>query len=151
MLKLKYSSEVKPIIFDRSLNLFCPFQELILPSTSSTFNDDDNRNSSNINLIKSNKPIRILKRPTSQSQLPVTNDTTNSTTTIATNNNNDNSPFFNDNSSSTTVPVVSIIPRHQTKDSINSSPITISTSQSTKPAIKTYEQRELEYRLARLR
>jgi hypothetical protein len=49
------------------------------------------------------------------------------------------------------VPVVSIIPRNQTKDSINSSQITNSSSQSTKPTIKTYEQRELEYRLARLR
>jgi hypothetical protein len=57
------------------------------------------------------------------------------------------------------VPVVSIIPRNQTKDATNVSPLittpvfssTSSTSQSTKPAIKTYEQRELEYRLARLR
>jgi len=53
------------------------------------------------------------------------------------------------------VPSISIIPRNQIKDSINSSqtinsPIS-SSSQSIKPAIKTYEQRELEYRLARLR
>jgi hypothetical protein len=46
------------------------------------------------------------------------------------------------------VPSISIIPRNQNKDSINSSQISL---QSTKPTIKTYEQRELEYRLARLR
>jgi hypothetical protein len=123
--------------------------------------------------MKSNKPIRILKRPTSQSQLQTNNDVTNSsiatiaattTTTAALNNNNNtnnsNSPFSNNVSSSTTVPVISIIPRNQTKDVTNISqsinpPIFPSTSssssQSTKPAIKTYEQRELEYRLARLR
>ncbi len=99
-------------------------------------------------MIKSNKPIRILKRPTSQSHLPVTNDII---PTTINNINNNNSPFSNTISSSTTVPVVSIIPRNQTKDSINSSQITNSSSQSTKPTIKTYEQRELEYRLARLR
>jgi len=96
--------------------------------SSFTVNDD----SSNIHLIQSNKPIRILKRPTNQSQLPVTNDT------ISTNNNN--STFSNTISSSTTVPIVSIIPQ------INSS-----SSQAIKPVIKTYEQREQEYRLARLR
>jgi hypothetical protein len=124
--------------------------------------------------MKSNKPIRILKRPTSQSQLQTNNDVTNSsiatlaattttTTAAALNNNNNtnnsNSPFSNNVSSSTTVPVISIIPRNQTKDVTNSSqsinppifPSTSSSSQSTKPAIKTYEQRELEYRLARLR
>jgi len=114
-------------------------------SISSTVNDDDNQNS--LNLIKSNKPIRILKRPTSQSQLPVINDINNISQT---------SPFSNEISSSTTVPSISIIPRNQIKDSTNSSQTinslnTSSTSQSTKPAIKTYEQRELEYRLARLR
>jgi hypothetical protein len=65
----------------------------------------------------------------------------------------------NNISSPTTMPVVSIIPRNQTKDSTNSlesisTPVfssTSSSSQSIKPAIKTYEQRELEYRLARLR
>ncbi|CAF1137141.1 unnamed protein product [Adineta steineri] len=118
-------------------------QESILSSTTSTTDDSDNRNFSNTNLIKTNKPIRILKRPTSQSQLPViNNEISNSNTILATNNNN--SPFSNNISSSTTVPVISIIPRNQTKDVINS-------SQSTKSAIKTYEQRELEYRLARLR
>jgi hypothetical protein len=101
------------------------FKESSLP----TVNDNDNRN-----LIKSNKPIRILKRPTSQSQLPVSNDINNSSQ-IST---NTNSPFPNEISSSTTVPLISIIPRNQTKDSIN-------------PTIKTYEQREQEYRLARLR
>jgi len=116
--------------------------------------------------MNTNKPIRILKRPTSQSQLPTNSDVTNtSTATTATtlNNNNNvnssNSSSSNNISSSTTVPVVSIIPRNQTKDSTNSSqtittPVfssTPSSSQSTKPAIKTYEQRELEYRLARLR
>ena len=35
--------------------------------------------------------------------------------------------------------------------SINTPSLTSSTSQTTKPPIKTYEQRELEYRLARLR
>ncbi len=119
--------------------------------------------------MKSNKPIRILKRPTGQSQLPTNNDvpkssttaTTVTTTTLITalnnNNNNSNSPSSNNTSSSTTVPVVSIIPRIQTKDSTNPSQSIIissstsSPSQVTKPAIKTYEQRELEYRLARLR
>jgi hypothetical protein len=107
--------------------------------------------------MKSNKPIRILKRPTSQSQLPVNNDINNfnqTTTTIITSN-NINSPFSNEISSSTTVPSISIIPRNHIKDSINSSEIPnssiSSSSQATKPTIKSYEQRELEYRLARLR
>jgi len=143
-------------------------QESVISSVSSTVNDDDSRNSSGINLMASNKPIRILKRPTSQSQLPTNNDVTKSsitatttTTTTAINNNNNtnknNLPSVDTISSSTTVPVVSIIPRIQTKDSTNSSQSittpssTSSPSQSTKPAIKTYEQRELEYRLARLR
>ncbi|CAF0863378.1 unnamed protein product [Rotaria sp. Silwood1] len=129
-------------------------------SISSTINNDDNRNSSNNNLMNSNKPIRILKRPTSQIQLPVTNDIINSNTTSTTivsnnTNNNNNSPFSNNISSSTTVPTITIIPRNQNKDSINSSQTINSSnslsSQSTKPPIKTYEQRELEYRLARLR
>jgi hypothetical protein len=137
-------------------------QEPVISSVLSTVNDDDSRNSSSINLMKSNKPIRILKRPTSQSQLPTNNDVTKSsitTTTITTttalnnniNTNNSNSPSSNNISSSTTVPIVSIIPRIQTKDSTNSSQSIItsssstsSPSQSTKPAIKTYEQRELE-------
>jgi hypothetical protein len=105
--------------------------------------------------MKSNKPIRILKRPTSQSQLPVSNDVNNSNQTTTITSNNTNSPFSNEISSSTTVPNISIIPRNHIKDSINSSQITnspiFSTSQSSKPTIKTYEQRELEYRLARLR
>ncbi|CAF2511269.1 unnamed protein product [Rotaria sp. Silwood2] len=129
-------------------------------STLSTENNDDNRNSSYNNLMNSNKPIRILKRPTSQIQLPVTNDIINSntiSTTIVSNNtnNNNNLPFSNNISSSTPVPIISIIPRNQNKDSINSSQTINSSnslsSQSTKPPIKTYEQRELEYRLARLR
>ncbi|CAF0946582.1 unnamed protein product [Rotaria sordida] len=134
-------------------------------SISSIVNNDDNRNSSNNNLMNSNKPIRILKRPTSQIQLPITNDIINSNTTsttttiqsnnISTNNNNNNLPFSNNISSSTTVPIISIIPRNPIKDSINSSQTINSSnslsSQSTKPPIKTYEQRELEYRLARLR
>jgi hypothetical protein len=125
-----------------------------MPSTVND-DDDDNRNSSNINLIIPNKPIRILKRPTSQSQLPVSNDIINSNQTTIITSNNTNSPFSNEISSLTTMPSISIIPRNQTKDSINSlqttnSPIS-SSSQSIKPTIKTYEQRELEYRLARLR
>jgi hypothetical protein len=103
--------------------------------------------------MKLNKPIRILKRPTSQSQLPVSNDINNFNQTTTTN--NINSPFSDEISSSTTVPSISIIPRNHIKDSINSSEIPnssiSSSSQSTKPAIKSYEQRELEYRLARLR
>lgn len=119
--------------------------------------------------MNANKPIRILKRPTSQSQLTTnTNATSNSiaTNTTATslsnndnNTNSSNSPFSTNSSSSTTVPGISIIPRNSNKDSTNSSqsittPVFSSTSSSTqpaKPAIKTYEQRELEYRLARLR
>jgi hypothetical protein len=107
--------------------------------------------------MQSNKPIRILKRPTSQSQLPITNDVPNSNPTTATIvSNNNNSLLSNNISSSTTVPAVSIIPRNQSKDSLNSSqlinfPTFSSSSQSTKPPIKTYEQREQEYRLARLR
>jgi len=112
-------------------------------SISSTVNDDDNQNSSNSNLMKSNKPIRILKRPTSQSQLPVSNDINNSSQTL-------NSPFSNEITSSTTVPSISIIPRNNIKDSINSSQIPNS-SNSSKPTVKSYEQRELEYKLARLR
>jgi hypothetical protein len=149
-------------------------QEPVISAVPSTINDDDSRTSSSINLLNSNKPIRILKRPTSQSQLPTNNDVANSSITITTttapatttaaltnnnNINNSNSPSSNNIASSTTVPVVSIIPRNPTKDSTNSSqsintPVfssTPSSSQSTKPAIKTYEQRELEYRLARLR
>ncbi|CAF3544289.1 unnamed protein product [Rotaria sordida] len=145
-------------------------QEPTISTVSSIVNDDDSRTSSNINFMNSNKPIRILKRPTSQCQLPTNNDVTNSliaaTTTASTaalnnnnNTNNSNSSFSTNISSSTTVPVVSIIPRTHTKDSTNSSqsittPVFSSSSlssQSTKPAIKTYEQRELEYRLARLR
>lgn len=131
---------------------------LFKESISSIVNDDDNRNSSTPNFLNSNKPIRILKRPTSHSQLPVTNDINNSNTTAIiskNNNNNNNLPLSNNVSSSTPVPPISIIPRNQTKDSINTLQTTnssnTSASQSTKPSIKTYEQRELEYRLARLR
>ncbi|CAF2544863.1 unnamed protein product [Rotaria sp. Silwood2] len=145
------------------------YQEPTMSTISSIVNDDDSRTSSSINFMNSNKPIRILKRPTSQCQLPTNNDVTNSliptTTTSAAalnnnnNTNNSNSPFPTNTSSSITVPVVSIIPRNHTKDATNTSqsittPVFSSpslSSQSTKPAIKTYEQRELEYRLARLR
>ncbi|CAF3070377.1 unnamed protein product [Rotaria socialis] len=148
-------------------------QESILPAIASTVNDDDSRTSSNISFMNLNKPIRILKRPISQSQLSTTNvNVTNSsiatstntiTTTAALHNdnnaNNSNSPFPINTSSTTTVPVVSIIPRNFTKDSANVSqsisvPVFSSnslSSQPARPAIKTYEQRELEYRLARLR
>ncbi|CAF1931009.1 unnamed protein product [Rotaria magnacalcarata] len=132
-------------------------QESIPTSLSSTVNNDENENSSNNNLMKLNKPIRILKRPTSQSQFPVTNDINNSNTTTIVSNNatNNDSPFYNNTSSSTTVPTISIIPRNQTKDSLNTSQTinltSSSSSQSNKPPIKTYEQREQEYRLARLR
>ena len=126
---------------------------------SSIVNYDDNLNSLNIDLMKSNKPIRILKRPPSQNQLFVPSDNINfntTTTTLTINNTvNNNSSFSNHISSSTTVPVISIIPRNSTKNSTNSIQIinspNSSSSQSTKPTIKTYEQRELEYRLARLR
>ncbi|CAF4356053.1 unnamed protein product, partial [Adineta steineri] len=37
--------------------------EPVISAAQSTINDDDSRNSSSINLMKSNKPIRILKRP----------------------------------------------------------------------------------------
>ena len=134
-------------------------------------NEDDSQSSSSINLMKTNKPIRILKRPTSHSQLPTpTTEVTNSPATIAaaaaaatsTNNahsNNSNSPLSNNVTSSATVPVISIIPRNQAKDSVDALPPSympsfssiVPSSQSTKPAIKTYEQREQEYRLARLR
>lgn len=107
--------------------------------------------------MNSNKPIRILKRPTSQSQFPVVNDlnSSNKTTLLSNNINNTDSPFSSDISSSTTVPSITIIPRNLARDSINSSQTSNSSSsssiQSTKPPIKTYEQREQEYRLARLR
>jgi hypothetical protein len=130
----------------------------------SVVNDDDSQSSSCMNMMKSNKPIRILKRPTSQSQLPKNNDVISSSTITAnttmnnTNVNTMNSASPNNVSSSTSVPVISIIPRDQAKDSTNSQlsnmptfAIHTSTTQSTKPPIKTYEQRELEYRLARLR
>jgi hypothetical protein len=130
------------------------FVVVVKEPISSTVTDDDNQNSLNINLMKSNKPIRILKRPTSQSQLPVSNDLNNSNQPTTTTNDT-NSPFFDDALSSTTVPNISIIPRNHIKDTVNSSQIrntpTSSNLQSTKPTIKTYEQRELEYRLARLR
>ncbi|CAF1681987.1 unnamed protein product, partial [Adineta ricciae] len=150
-------------------------QEFVPSPAQPAATDDDSQNNINFNLMNSNKPIRILKRPTSQSQLSSTNNdasnssiasktaissNTNSATTTLSNNenntNNSNSSSFYNSSSSTTVPVISIIPRNQTKDSANSaesitSPVfssTSSTTQSTKPVIKTYEQRELEYRLA---
>lgn len=135
----------------------------MISPVSTAGNDDDNRNLAGINLMKSNKPIRILKRPTSQSQLPTNTDVTKSLITTATSTafndtttmTNSNSPSTN-TSSSTTVPIVSIIPRIQSKDSTNSSQSintssTTLSSQSSKPAIKTYEQREHEYKLARLR
>lgn len=126
-----------------------------MPSISST-NDDDNRNSSNLNLMNSNKPIRILKRPTSQTQLPTINPISKALPTTSTANTNEidgTNPSASTNASSTTVPNVSIVQRIQTRDSTISStlPSNSSTSQTAKPAIKTYEQRELEYRLARLR
>ncbi|UJR08356.1 hypothetical protein I4U23_012627 [Adineta vaga] len=124
-------------------------QESIIPSTLSNVND--NRNFSNLNVNQSNKPIRILKRPTNQSQTSAYNDFTNSSTTTSTNNDDNddlNSPFYdNNNSITTTAPVVSIIPRKQSKESVSNT----SSVQTTKSSIKTYEQRELEYRLARLR
>ncbi|UJR37856.1 hypothetical protein I4U23_030546 [Adineta vaga] len=152
-------------------------QESVTSAAPPAITDDDSRNTTSFNLMNSNKPIRILKRPTSQSHLSTNSDVPNSSiapqtvipnnTTSATitssnntNNTNDsNSSSSYNSSSSTTVPVISIIPRNQTKDSINSSesiatPVFTSISssaQSTKPPIKTYEQRELEYRLARLR
>jgi hypothetical protein len=151
---------------DLLTNIFDLFQEPVISPVLTTGNDDDNRNPAGINLMKSNKPIRILKRPTSQSQLPTNNDVTKSlittsVTSTAFNNTptmiNSNAPSSTNTSSSTTVPIVSIIPRIQTKDptnssqSINTPSSTASSSQSSKPAIKTYEQREHEYRLARLR
>lgn len=144
------------VIFNFSITRICYcFFVFVKESISSTVTDDDNQNSLNINLMKSNKPIRILKRPTSQSQLPVSNDLNNSNQPTTTTTNDTNSPFFDDVSSSTTVPNISIIPRNHIKDTVNSSQIrntpTSSNLQSTKPTIKTYEQRELEYRLARLR
>lgn len=131
-------------------------------------NDDDSQPSSSINLMMSNKPIRILKRPSSQSQLLSNNTVINSsaaaasTSTPSVNNGNPtstDSTLSNDSSSSTTVPPITIIPRNYSKDSSNaliSTTIpsfvnTPATSQSSKPPIKTYEQREQEYRLARLR
>jgi hypothetical protein len=87
--------------------------DLFKESNSSIVNDNENRN-----LINLNKPIRILKRPTSQSQLPVSNDINNSSQIPS---NTINSPFSNE------------------------------ISLSINPTIKTYEQREQEYRLARLR
>ena len=156
------------------MNFLYLFQEPVVVSTSFTVNDDDSQASSSIDLMKSNKPIRILKRPTIPSSSQINNDITNSLSTTTTTNtntastakfyhtnntNNSNLPFSNNISSSTTVPVVSIIPRNQTDSLTNSSQsiptptfsLTSSSLQSTKPAIKTYEQRELEYRLARLR
>jgi len=132
--------------FDKRLKQQEKDRAAIQESISSIVNEDDNQNSSNINLIKSNKPIRILKRPISQSQLPISNDINNSSQIF----NNTNSPFSNEINSSITVPIISIIPRNQIKDSINSSQ-TINSQNSSKPTIKTYEQREQEYRLARLR
>lgn len=138
-------------------------QESAMTSLSSTTNDDENRNFSSINLMNSNKPIRILKRPTSQTQLPTTNNQTktvptSSNSTISNTNSNEtddanSSSTSTNTSSSTNVSNPPIIPRIQTRDSTNSSATVLnsSTSQVNKPAIKTYEQRELEYRLARLR
>lgn len=76
-----------------------------------------------VNPVKSNQPIRILKRPTSQSQVPSAAPMT--------------SPFADQISSEDTVPSPTLIPRH--------------THRTNKAQIKTYEQRETEYRLARLR
>lgn len=144
---------------------------MIASAASSIVNNDDSRTSSSINFMNSNKPIRILKRPTSQNQLTTKTDVSNSSVITSAinpstkslnndnNTNNSNSPISMNTSSSTTVPVISIIPRNNAKDSTNSAqsittPVFSSTSlssQAIKPTIKTYEQRELEYRLARLR
>ena len=137
------------------------------PAVSSQTNDEENVPSSTINLINPNKPIRILKRPTSQSQLLMNNDASNSSigtssnsaTMVNTNASHSNSNVSTNASSSTpTVPVISIIPRNPTKDANNSQSSNVPTfvnhsvqSASVKPPIKTYEQREAEYRLARLR
>lgn len=137
------------------------------PTVTSTVSEDESQNSSSINLMKSNKPIRILKRPNSQSQLLGNNNITNSNNGInsATANNNTQtnmnpgSSSCLTNSSCTPVPNITIIPRSQTKDSTNSSQNAnppgfvnnTNANQSVKPPIKTYEQRELEYRIARLR
>ncbi|CAF1034545.1 unnamed protein product [Adineta ricciae] len=106
-------------------------------------NDKYNRDVSNSNTVQSNKAIRILKRPTHQSQTSTSNDSTSSNVSTATNNVNSNSPCL----TNTSTPVVSIIPRNQSKEPITN---TLSTLSSKAP-IKTYEQREYEYRLARLR
>lgn len=138
-------------------------QESAMISSLSTANEDDNRNLSSMNFVNSNKPIRILKRPTSQTQLPTMNNQTkilptSSNSTISNTNSNEtdnanSSSISTNNPSTTNISNISAIPRIQTRDSTNSS-TTISnssTSQINKPTIKTYEQRELEYRLARLR
>ncbi|CAF1317448.1 unnamed protein product [Adineta ricciae] len=106
-------------------------------------NDKYNRDVSNFNAVQSNKAIRILKRPTHQSQTSTSNDSTSSKITTTTNNTYANSPF----PTNTPTSVTSIIPRNQSKEPITN---TLST-QSSKTPIKTYEQREYEYRLARLR
>ena len=87
--------------------------DLFKESIPSTVNDSENPN-----VINLNKPIRILKRPTSQSQLTISNDINNSSQIPS---NNTNAPF------SSEIPL------------------------TTNSTIKTYEQREQEYRLARLR
>ncbi|CAF0864528.1 unnamed protein product [Didymodactylos carnosus] len=101
--------------------------------------------------IGSNGPIRILKRPPSQPQIngtysvaaPANNNSNNYTTSP--NNSQPVSPSPNNG------PVVSII-RNTVKSNPSHSSSSNSTSTNSKqPPIKTYEQRELEYRLARLR
>ena len=118
------------------MHLFYSFQKSVPSATFSTARDGDNRNFSTGYSAQGQKPIRILKRPTLSSQTPVNNDFTNSTTISSTN--HAYSPFPDDTSASTTVSFTPIAPR-------------LSSREPTKPAIKTYEQREQEYRLARLR
>ncbi|CAF0916809.1 unnamed protein product [Didymodactylos carnosus] len=120
-------------------------------STVARNNQQNNDQSSGIkpSKIGSNGPVRILKRPPSQPQINGVH-----ITTASTNNNSNNNVTSQTNSvalsSPNNSPVISII-RNTVKNNSSHPSSTTTFTNSKTPAIKTYEQRELEYRLARLR
>ena len=134
-------------------------QEPVVSMPAPTVNDNDSADASPMDaMMKSNKPIRILKRPTHQAHPSRRNDATHlkSPTKSASTEKPDMESPFSDLTPSSTAPGVS---RSSANDPTESAqaisaplfPFTASASQSTKLSFKTYEQRETEYRLARLR
>jgi len=91
----------------------------------------DSQPTNSMNFLSTNKPIRILKRPGSQTPLSSTTTSNDVPAPMV-------SPFADDLSTSETNIAPPVI-------------TTVSSSQTNRIPMKTYEQRELEYRLARRR